>query len=87
MVKQSNILRQHSFEWFFNNLPRDARIRIANRRIQELDLDIAWVQAMDVNTEDSWYLYREEDLIEKRYRWKEVRDRLVWDNEEVTLDT
>lgn len=74
-----------SFEAFFNGLPHLAKIKIANRRVQQLDLDVQWCYAIGYSSTDDWYLYGLNDIIDRRDRWVGVRDRLVWDNEEVIL--
>lgn len=66
-----------SFEDHFNSLDRGSKVRLANRRIQHLDLDIQFAHVMGVNPYIS--------LLDRRDNWVEVRDRLVWDDEEVQL--
>jgi hypothetical protein len=79
----------HSFESYFNRLNREAKIRLANRRIQKIEADIKWCDVFGITHEmvkgDDWYLYDPAQLIEMCVRWYDVRDRLVWDNEEVML--
>ena len=85
MVTNSN-----SFPAFFNRLPHAAKVRLANRRIQQLECDLAFCKAFGVTTEqvkvDDWYLYDPALLLDAVERWYDVRDRLVWDGEEVELN-
>lgn len=71
-------------EWF-NQLTHVRKILESNRRIQRLDADIAFAEAAGVTKEDSWFLYTIEELRERRQRWCDVRDKLVWEWEEVVL--
>lgn len=79
--------KDRSFQSFFNKLDRKAKVRLSNRRIQRLDADLAFCYAFGVeDTSDSWYLFSIKELHEMRQRWMDVRDRLVWTDEEVNLD-
>lgn len=85
-MKPGNVKRhQHSFEEFFNGLPHDAKIRLANRKVQSLDLDVQWCDAIGYDMADDWYQYSMKEILERRARWVVVRDALVWDREEVKL--
>ena len=79
----------HSFESYFNRLDHIAKVRLANRRIQKIEADLRWCQVFGVDQgvskHDDWYLYDPAQLIDMVLRWYDVRDRLVWDNEEVML--
>ena len=79
-----------SFQAFFNRLPHAAKVRLSNRRIQQLECDLAFCAAFGVTHEqvktDDWFLYDPAALREAVERWYDVRDRLVWDGEEVSLD-
>ncbi len=69
---------RRSFEDYFNGLAHDSKVRLANRRIQALDLDLKFEEVFEVKGTDEWALTT-------RDKWVEVRDRLVWDDEEVVL--
>jgi hypothetical protein len=70
-------MAHRSFEAYFNGLDHPTKVRLANRRIQHLDLDIRFAEVMGVHPYE-W-------LLDTRNRWLQVRDRLVWDGEEVVL--
>lgn len=73
------------FEVYFNRMSMNQKIRVANRRIQQLELDLKWCEVMDVDMEDTWFLFDTREIADRLLRWIEVRDRLVWDREEVRL--
>lgn len=74
-----------SFESYFNRLDHISKVHLANRRIQNLELDLKWCDVMEVDDKDPWFLYTRADLDDVLARWLDVRDRLVFSTEEVNL--